>query len=315
MKDGKNTRAQEHKSIRTQEHKSIRAQEHKSIRTQEHKSIRAQEHKSIRAQEHKSIRAKEHKGIRAKEHKGIRAKEHKSIRAKEHKSIRVQEHKKLMPYALMTCALIFTGCAKQQQYATIDQISTSNIDKAEAMQIAEDVLVKMHFNIEKADYESGIIRTRPLPGAQFFEFWRSDNVGAFNTAEANLHSIRRIVELHVSQKTEDRKQKPALPVPSKIEGSKVEGTEVADPQRRDKNLTSDTYPLTSVLCIDCDVKVQRLNLPVSRESDKGLSRQNLNMLTRIADATWVDLNKDTKLATKILKRIEKQIRNSKSETK
>jgi hypothetical protein len=67
------------------------------------------------------------------------------------------------------------------------------------MQIAEDVLTAMHFAIEKADLDSGLIRTRPLSGAQFFEFWRSDNVGPFYAALANLHSIRRIAEVRIRQ--------------------------------------------------------------------------------------------------------------------
>jgi len=205
---------------------------------------------------------------------------------------------------LLSVLCVFSGCAKQQQYEPVERIYVPDIDKAEAMQIAEDVLVKMHFTIEKADYESGIIRTRPLPGAQFFEFWRSDNVGAFNTAEANLHSIRRIVELHISQKTEDRSQKTEdrkqKPAPSKIEGSKVKGTEVAEPQRRDKNLTSDTYPLTSVLCIDCDVQVQRLELAVPRQL--GFS-QSPSQLTQPTGAAWTNLDKDLRLKTEILKRI------------
>jgi hypothetical protein len=175
---------------------------------------------------------------------------------------------------------VLSGCARQQKYETIEQIYAPDMDKTEAMQIAEDVLARMHFTIEKADYESGVIRTKPLPGAQFFELWRSDNIGAYNAAEANLHSIRRTAELHISQKTE-----------------------VAVPQRGDENLTSDIYPPTPVLCIDCDVQAQRLNLPVSREWGKHLSSQRLSRLTQTAGATWTDLGTDTRLATEILKRI------------
>ncbi|MHC4173025.1 MAG: hypothetical protein ACYTBX_07285 [Planctomycetota bacterium] len=102
--------------------------------------------------------------------------------------------------AVFAALSLLAGCAETQRYEAAEQICAENIDKLEAMQIAEDVLAKMHFTIEKADAESGLVRTRPLPGAQFFEFWRSDNVGAFNYAEANLHSTRRVVELDISQK-------------------------------------------------------------------------------------------------------------------
>jgi len=219
-----------------------------------------------------------------------RMKDEKSARAQEHKSIKRQEAEDrrlfsvFCPLFSVLCVLIFAGCARQQKFEPIEQIYVPDVNKAESMQIAEDVLAKMHFTIEKADYENGIIRTRPLPGAQFFEFWRSDNVGASNTLEANIHSIRRIVELHIRQKTEDRQQKT-----------------------EDENLTSDICPPTSVLCIDCNVQVQRLSLPIPRKSDEPLPNENLQELTRTAGAEWSDLNKDTKLATRILKRISSML--------
>ena len=81
---------------------------------------------------------------------------------------------------LCACAaLMLAGCAKQQQYEAVEQIciegekiATENTEKLriQAMQAAEEVLSEMYFTIEKFDAEQGIIRTRPLAGAQFFEF-------------------------------------------------------------------------------------------------------------------------------------------------
>lgn len=189
-----------------------------------------------------------------------------------------QEHKStsdLCTYALMTCALMLTGCAKQERYEAIEQLCTADLDKLEAMQIAEDVLAKMHFTFEKADHQSGVIRTRPLPGAQFFEFWRADNVGAFNSAEANLHSVRRAVELYVEQQDEG-------------------------------------------LSITCDVQVQRLSLPEHQVSssarayrmfsESSPSMQKLKLTPeQKRGMAWISLGKDTRLATEILKQIEKRI--------
>ncbi len=100
--------------------------------------------------------------------------------------------------------VLFAGCAQERCGETATpaqtrQVCTELADKAEVMQAAEDVLVKMGFSIGKADARAGLIRTRPLSGAQFFEFWRGDSVGAFNTAEANLHSIRRTVQLEITE--------------------------------------------------------------------------------------------------------------------
>jgi phage-related protein len=39
----------------------------------------------------------------------------------------------------------------------------------------------------------------PLRAGQFFEFWRKDNIGRFNKAEANVQNLRRTVELQFNQ--------------------------------------------------------------------------------------------------------------------
>jgi len=177
--------------------------------------------------------------------------------------------------------LLLVGCAETQKFKAVEQICLPDMGKPEAIQIAEDVLAKMHFTIDKADAETGFIRTRPLPGAQFFEFWRSDNVGAFNFSYANMHSIRRIVELDISQ--QDRQ-----------------------------------------LCIDCNVNTQRLSLPerpvtssarayeMFSQSSSLKQKLKLNPKQK-AGSAWVDLGRDARLETEILKRIEEQVTNLQKE--
>ncbi len=159
--------------------------------------------------------------------------------------------------------------------AGTERICLADVQKAAAMQVAEDVLAKMHFTIEKADADAGLIRTRPLPGAQFFEFWRKDSVGGFNSTEANLHSIRRTVEVRLTK----------------------EGQE---------------------LCIDCDSRTERLNLPerevtssarayeLFSSSNSSLQSMQLNPVQETGIA-WVDLGEDKGLALEVLGRIQKQI--------
>ncbi len=143
------------------------------------------------------------------------------------------------------------------------------------MQAAEDCLGDMYFAIEKADVEQGLIRTRPLTGGQFFEFWRNDNVGSFNAAEANIQSIRRTAELTINEQA-------------------------------------------GKLCINCEVNVQRLNMPQRQIASSSQayrmftkSRESMQRLELDASqkktAAWVDLGKDTQLETEILKRLEQQI--------
>lgn len=168
--------------------------------------------------------------------------------------------------------LFFAGCAQQQAFEVTDEICVENFKKINTMRIAEEVISDMHFTVEKSDPNSGYIKSRPLVGAQFFEFWRDDNVGAFNSAEANLHSIRRIVELDMSQR-----------------GEKV--------------------------CVGCNVNVQRLSLSERKRSSSAraydmFSKSSASLQRLKLDSkqkAWLDLGQDPRLATTILKRIEKQI--------
>jgi hypothetical protein len=182
------------------------------------------------------------------------------------------KHKLVLLAACIGLCLL-AGCTATQPYEAVEKISATDVDKPQAMQIAENVLIDMHFVIEKADADRGLIRTQPLSAAQFFEIWRSDNVGAFNTTEANLHSIRRVAEVTFWQ-----------------EGGR--------------------------LCIGCDVQVQRLNLPEREVSSSAHAYQMFSKSTpamqRLAvdpaqerEMVWIESGKDTRLATEILRSIEK----------
>jgi hypothetical protein len=170
--------------------------------------------------------------------------------------------------------LLLVGCAEQQQYQVAEPLLMENTDKLRVMEVAEDVLVKMHFNIEKANAENGFIRTKPLQGAQFFELWRSDNVGAGNWLANNLHSIRRIVELNINE------QDMGLHI-----NCDVQMYRLSLPEREIRS--AHAYDLFSA----STPTVQRIQLhPEQKE-----------------DMAWIDLGKDEQLAVEILKRIEQQI--------
>jgi len=171
--------------------------------------------------------------------------------------------------------LFLCGCAKEQQFETIDEICLPGVNKAAAMEAAERVLGEMHFTVAKSDAESGYIRSGPLPGAQSFEFWRKDNVGDYNWAQANLHSIRRTVELEISQKERE-------------------------------------------MCIGCDVKVERLNLPEYEVtgstqayrmfSKSSRARQQLEVNAAQKEGmSWVELGEDRRLGTEILKQLKEKL--------
>jgi hypothetical protein len=208
------------------------------------------------------------------------------IRAKEHKNIRAQGHKDtktLCTYALITCALILAGCAEQQQYTVLEPLLIENIDKPRAMEIAEDVLVKMHFTIDKANEENGYIKTKPLTGAQFFEFWRSDNVGADNWLLSNLHSIRRFVELNINEQDKD------LSIDCDVQIYRLSLPE--------RNIRSSAHPYDLF-------------------SRSGPASQKIQITPeQKAEMVWIGMGKDRQLETEILKQIEKQIMSEQTVSK
>jgi hypothetical protein len=95
---------------------------------------------------------------------------------------------------MLTAMAAFSGC-ECGQWAQGTRQECRPVEVASAMKAAQDVLVGMGFQIDKYDVEAGIVRTKPLGGAQAFEVWRGDNAGGCNWAEANLHSLKRVVEI------------------------------------------------------------------------------------------------------------------------
>ena len=186
-------------------------------------------------------------------------------------------------YTLMTCALMTAGCAQQNSAPPRVKVQGSalyverdqGIGTADLMEVAEDVLVNMYFTIEKTDVDSGLIRTRPLPGAQFFEFWRSDNVGTDNTLAANLHTIRRTVILDISQQGEE------LHISCEVQAQRL-----SLPEQQVSSSTR-VYGMFSL-------------------SNPSLQRLKLNPVQK-KEMAWIDLGRDSRLEAEILKRIETRI--------
>ncbi|MHC4642482.1 MAG: hypothetical protein ACYS32_12630 [Planctomycetota bacterium] len=184
---------------------------------------------------------------------------------------------------LIFCALMLTGCAQPQHQEVVEQICLSGTqslglltEKLQAMQMAEDVLARMHFIVTKADVEQGIIRTRPLPAAQSFEFWRNDNVGSFNSTEANLQSIRRTAELNINRQGGQL----CISCDVKVQRLSLPEREVTGSGRSYAIFTKSKQ------------SIQVLELHPEQKKDM----------------SWIDLGSDKQLATDILKRIEEHIK-------
>jgi len=138
------------------------------------------------------------------------------------------------------------GCASQDLSLPPDPACLPGISVDQAMESARTVLTKMQCELEKDDPEARYMRTRPLSGAQFFEFWRRDNASAASGAQANLHSIRRIVELEFAPENaitcvQCRVQVLRLSVPEQpLEGTTRMGGIYTESSSREQSLEVDS---------------------------------------------------------------------------
>ena len=158
--------------------------------------------------------------------------------------------------AIIGLAVNISGCASSQQTLSTDPLCLPNTLNEQAMLKAQAVLEKMHFDIEKFDPEAGYIRTRPLSGAQFFEFWRQDNASAQAAAQANLHSLQRVAELEFTPQNtttcvQCRVQVLRLSIPERpVEGNRQIASIYTDSSYREQSLQMDPDDLSGIEWID-----------------------------------------------------------------
>ena len=169
-------------------------------------------------------------------------------------------------------SILFTGCAQQVQLSPAGPVVITGVKMPRAMEIAEDVLTGMNFVIEKLDVETGYIKTRPLRGAQGFEFWRTDNASRANAAEANIHSIQRTAWVEFTK-----------------QGGEIHAK--CDVQTR--RLSMPEQPILGISYV------------ASLYTGSSRSLQSLRLPSD--DFTWIDLGPDPALEQKILQQIQQKI--------
>ncbi|MBU0618191.1 MAG: hypothetical protein KKI02_10775 [Planctomycetes bacterium] len=59
------------------------------------------------------------------------------------------------------------------------------------------LLRRRDFTPERVDRDAGLVVTQPSTGQQWFEFWRHDSIGGYQLLESSIHTVRRIVTVHV----------------------------------------------------------------------------------------------------------------------
>jgi hypothetical protein len=173
------------------------------------------------------------------------------------------------------CSLaILAGCSAGQKAGEKEQVKEvclSGIDKQRAVVISEEVLRDFNFSIAKEDANSGYILTRPLPGSQFFEFWRKDNADSYSAAQSSIQSIRRTAELNLSE---------------------VNGQICINCAVRKQRLYLSAPP------------EEKAGLKYDRITGQKIRTTNTGLDTNPKQMSWIDLGNDAKLAAVILKKIE-----------
>ena len=182
---------------------------------------------------------------------------------------------RIVPALMLAAALHLAGCAQQPGQTQVSPLCAPPSHKLQLMQTAELVLADMYFSIDKADPNIGLIQTRALTGAQFFEFWRSDNIGPANALEANIQTITRIARLNLNE------QDSTLCLTCSVR----------------------TYRLNMP---EHEVSSSGRAYTMFTKSSSSLQRIKLNPEQK-AHLAWTDLGEDTLLAAEILRRIEERI--------
>ena len=181
------------------------------------------------------------------------------------------------PFSFVLVVMMFLlGCAQNPTSVPVPRpIICPGADQAQVLAAAQQAIKSMHFAIDVIDLQAGYIKTLPLSGAQGFELWRSDSVGMFNAVEANLHSIRRIVELRITQHDKSIHLNCAV------------ATQRLNMPNSQVSSSAHAYRIHS----DSSRAIQRLKLTPAQE-------RNME---------WIDLGPDQRLAQRILDRIRKQL--------
>jgi hypothetical protein len=181
------------------------------------------------------------------------------------------------PFPCVLVIMMFLlGCAQSpSSVPALRPIICPDADQPQVLAAAQQVIKGMHFVIDQIDLQTGYIKTLPLSGAQGFELWRSDSVGKFNAAEANLHSIRRIAELKITQHDKS------------IHLNCTVATQRLNMPNSQVSSSAHAYRIHS----DSSRAIQRLKLTPTQE-------RNME---------WIDLGPDQHLARRILDRIREQL--------
>jgi len=183
-------------------------------------------------------------------------------------------------YLMVSVGLFaLSGCGSEVQVASSEPFCMGSVRKVQLMEVCEDILVRKQFVIEKYDLANGFIKTRPLSGKQMFEFWRSDNAGSFNSAEANIQSIQRSVIINILES----ENQLCIDCDVNVQRLSIPGQEIWGMKQTAGTFTHSSDSLQTL----------RLNLKNEQKEDIAVA--------------WIDMGSDGALESVILEQIENKI--------
>lgn len=97
---------------------------------------------------------------------------------------------------------VLSNLATTQPSYWYDEPPTATITSADFQKLwnaCEAVAKDRFFDIERTDYRSGILTTAPLVSAQWFEPWRRDTKGFYQTEESSIATIRRSIRFEFTR--------------------------------------------------------------------------------------------------------------------
>lgn len=98
-------------------------------------------------------------------------------------------------------ANFLVGCHAPPQPSGPTEIVVRISDRERFFDDAMTVLREHDFQPRRLERDQGLLVAGPTTAGQWFEVWRGDTRGDYNTAEANLHTVRHTVTLRLDPET------------------------------------------------------------------------------------------------------------------
>ncbi len=106
--------------------------------------------------------------------------------------------KKYLPLmSIALSAVVLIGCAEKRQPPPQQALVAHDASFEQVWDACVASLKEDDWQIDRGDRRFGLIVTKPEIGKQFFEFWRKDAASSEDLLNSSLHTIRRIVTIHI----------------------------------------------------------------------------------------------------------------------